>query len=193
MLIYSLSFAAAIVAVFVIIVALKSPRFRIARTATMSAPASAVFEQVNDFHNWQAWSPWAKRDPDMKQRYEGAAAGTGATYRWSGNRQVGEGAMTITESRPGERVNIRLKFLKPYAASNTAEFTFTPAGDRTAVTWSMEGNSGFACRAFCMFMNMDKMVGADFEKGLAAMKSIVEARPAERPEAKRQLAAVMGE
>ena len=163
-----------IVVVFAVIVALQPSEFRIARMATISAPAPAVFAQVNDFHNWQAWSPWAKRDPAMKQTYEGAAAGTGAIYTWSGNNDVGEGRMTLTESRPSDLIRIKLEFTKPFAATNSTEFAFKPEGNQTAVTWSMAGTNNFMAKAFGLIMNMDKMVGGDFEKGLAQMKSVAE-------------------
>jgi hypothetical protein len=159
------------------VVAIQPAEFRIVRSATMSAPPAAVFAQVNDFHNWQAWSPWAKIDPQMKQTYDGAPEGTGAVYSWVGNKEVGEGRMTVTESRPAEFVRIRLHFLKPFKATNTAEFSFKPEGDRTAVTWSMEGRKNFISKAVCMFMDMDKMVGGQFEQGLAQMKTIVESAP----------------
>jgi hypothetical protein len=113
----------------------------------------------------------------MKKTHEGARAGAGAVYTWSGNNEVGEGRMTLTESRPNELVRIRLEFVKPFAATNTAEFTFKPEGDRTAVTWSMFGPNNFIAKAFGLFMNMDKLVGGDFEKGLAQMKAIAEAAP----------------
>jgi hypothetical protein len=168
---------AAIVVVFLGVVAMQPSDFRIVRTATMSAPAPAVFGQVNDFHNWEAWSPWAKLDPAAKNSFEGPSAGIGAIFRWAGNKEVGEGSMTITESRPSDLIRIKLEFLKPFAATNSAEFTFKPDGDRTAVTWSMAGKNKFISKAICLFMNMDKMVGGKFEEGLAAMKSIVEAVP----------------
>ena len=117
-----------VVAVLAVIVAMRPSEFRIERSATIAAPASAVFAQVNDFHNWEPWSPWAKLDPSAKSSFEGAAAGKGAEFAWAGNRKVGEGRMTITESRPSELVRIKLEFLKPFAATNTAEFTFEPEG-----------------------------------------------------------------
>jgi hypothetical protein len=162
---------------FLIVVALQPAEFRVARSATISAPASAVFAQVNDFHNWDAWSPWAKLDPQMKQTYEGAPSGTGAVYTWAGNKDVGEGRMTMTESRPSELVRIRLDFLKPFEGTNIAEFAFKAEGSQTAVTWSMEGKKNFVSKAICMFMNMDRMLGGQFEKGLAQMKTVVETPP----------------
>jgi hypothetical protein len=147
------------------------------RSASVSAPAPTVFAQVNDFHKWEAWSPWAKLDPAAKATFEGPSAGIGAIFRWAGNKEVGEGSMTITESRPSDLIRIKLEFLKPFAATNRAEFTFKPQGDQTVVTWSMEGKNNFMAKAFCLFMNMDKMVGSQFEKGLANMKALAEAAP----------------
>lgn len=171
----SLVALAAIVIVFAAVVALQPSAFRISRTATVNAPAPVLFAQVNDFHHWSGWSPWAKRDPAMKQRYEGAPAGVGAVYSWAGNSEVGEGRMSITESRPNELIRIKLEFLEPFAATNTAEFTFTLQGGQTQVTWSMSGENNFTAKAFNLIMNMDKLVGGDFEKGLKQLKSIAEA------------------
>ncbi len=168
---------AVIVVVFVVVVAIQPSEFRVTRTATISAPPPAVFAQVNDFHNWEEWSPWAKRDPAMKKAYEGAPAGTGAISTWAGNSEVGEGRTTIVESRPTELIRITLEMFKPFAATNTVEFTFKPEGNQTVVTWSMSGKNNFISKAIHLFMNIDKMVGGDFEKGLAQMKSAVEAAP----------------
>jgi Polyketide cyclase / dehydrase and lipid transport len=165
---------AVIVLVLVVIIALQPSDFRVARSTTVSAPPPAVFAQVNDFHKWEAWNPWGKIDPAMKQAYDGAPAGTAAIYKWAGNNEVGEGCMTIIESRPSELIRIKLEFVKPFAATNTAEFTFKPEGNQTAVTWSMFGEKNFMAKAVHLFMNMDKMIGGQFEKGLASMKSIVE-------------------
>ena len=166
---------AIIVVALLIIVALQPDEFRVARSATVAAPPTTVFAQVNDFHKWEAWSPWAKLDPAAKNSFEGPAEGTGATFRWSGNNDVGEGSMTITESRPSELIRIRIGFLKPFEAANTAEFTFKPVGEQTLVTWSMYGTNNFIAKAFCLFNNMDKMLGGEFEKGLAQMKLAAEA------------------
>lgn len=168
---------AVIVVGFVIIVALRPAGFRVARTATVAAPAPAVFAEVNDFRKWGAWSPFEKLDPAMKKTYEGAPAGTGAVYAWTGNRHAGQGRATITESRPNELVRIRLDFAKPFAGTSIAEFDFKPAGDGTAVTWSLVGENNFACRAICLFVSMDKMCGRQFEAGLADLKNIVESTP----------------
>src|SRR5882724_8090568 len=168
---------AVIVVVLVSIVALQPSDFRVARSATISAPPPAVFAQVNDFHKWEAWNPWGKIDPAMKQTYEGAPAGVGAIYTWVGNKNVGEGRMTLTESRPSDLIRIKLEFFKPFAGTNIAEFTFKPEGNQTAVTWSMAGKNNFMAKAIHLFMNMDKMIGGQFEKGLASMKSVVESAP----------------
>ena len=164
----------AILAALAVVIALQPSDFRIVRSTSINAPAATVFEQVTDFHKWDGWSPWAKLDPNMKQSFEGASAGVGASYSWSGNDQVGEGRMTLTESQPNELIRIKLEFLKPFAATNTAEFSFKPDGNQTTVTWSMFGTNNFIAKAFGLLMNMDKLVGADFEKGLAQLKSVAE-------------------
>jgi uncharacterized protein YndB with AHSA1/START domain len=172
---------AAIVLVLAVIVAWRPSEFRIERTTVIAAPPAAVFAQVNDFHKWEAWNPWGKMDPAMKQAYEGAPAGVGAVYTWAGNRQVGEGRMTITESRPNDLIRVRLEFLKPVANTSLAEFTFKLQGTQTAVTWSMTGTNNFMAKAFHLVMNMDRMIGGQFDKGLADMKSTVEAGPRPGP------------
>lgn len=151
--------------------------FRITRSATISAPPSAVFPHINDFRNWDAWSPWAKLDPNMKKTLEGPPAGVGAVYGWAGNQKAGEGRMTILESRPDEWVQIKLEFIKPFAATNTAEFTLKPVPAGTEVTWSMYGRQNFISKIFSLAVNVDKMVGTDFEKGLTSIKTLAEAKP----------------
>src|SRR5207253_10293141 len=130
MLIKFLIALAVIIVVFLVIVALQPADFRVSRTATISAPAAVVFAQVNDFHHWMAWSPWEKIDPALKRTHAGAPAGTGAIYSWSGNNKVGEGRMTILESRPPDLIRIKLEFLRPFKATNTAEFTFKQEGNQ---------------------------------------------------------------
>lgn len=166
-----------VIVVFLIVVAMQPADFKVERSATLRAPAPAAFAQVNDFQNWQAWSPWEKVDPALKRSYEGSKAGTGAIYAWQGNKDVGEGRMTITESRPGELVRIKLEFFKPFAAVNDTVFRFQPSGEATTVTWSMSGQNNFVSKAMCLFINMDRMVGGMFEQGLAQMKTVVERRP----------------
>jgi len=169
---------AALVVVLLVVILLQPATFRISRSASMAAPPATVFAQVNDFHNWEAWNPWQKIDPGAKNTYSGAAAGPGSTFAWEGNDEVGAGRMTITEARPNDLVRVKLEFLKPFAATNTADFTFEPRDGQTAVTWSMYGDNTFMSKAFGLFMDMDKMVGEQFEKGLADMKQIVEQRAA---------------
>jgi len=164
-----------VIAILAIVVAVQPADYLVQRSATINAPAPVVFAQVNDFHNWEAWSPWAKLDPTAKNSFEGPPAGAGAIFRWSGNDKVGEGLMTILESQPGERVKIKLEFIRPFADTANTDFTFKPQADGTAVTWSMSGHRNFMAKAVCLFMNMDKMVGGDSEKGLAQMKTAAEA------------------
>jgi hypothetical protein len=158
-------------------VATRPGEFSVTRSAAIAAPAPAVFVHVNELRKWQAWSPWAKKDPQMKQSYEGPPAGTGAVTSWVGNKDVGEGRMTIVESRPGELIRFKLEFLEPFAATNSAEFTFQPEGGGTRVTWTMQGQSNFIGKALHLAFDFDKMVGADFEQGLAGIKRIVESGP----------------
>ncbi len=159
---------------FIVVVAGRPDKFIVTRSTQISAPPEKVFPHVNDFHKWEAWSPWAKMDPACKYSYSGTAAGVGAGFAWDGNKKVGAGGMTITESAPNDLIRIKLEFLKPFKATNTAEFTFKFAGNQTAVTWTMSGKNNFFFKAFGLFMNCDDMIGKDFAKGLAAIKSAVE-------------------
>ncbi|HTL51787.1 MAG TPA: SRPBCC family protein [Planctomycetota bacterium] len=163
-----------LVAIGAIIVATQPSHFKVERTARIAAPPKEVFAQVNDLHKWQAWSPWAKLDPAAKNIYTGPEAGTGAALTWSGNDVVGEGTMTITESKSDEQVRIRLDFVRPYENTCTTTFAFKPEGDGTSVTWRMEGDKGFMGKAVCMFKDMDKMVGGEFDQGLTNLKNVVE-------------------
>lgn len=167
---------------FVAFVATRPADFTISRKTTIAAPPATVFAQINDFHLWSAWSPWEELDPKMTRTYDGAPSGTGAIYAWKGNDDVGEGRMTITEAKPGELVVIKLEFLKPFEATNTTTFTLT-AGPQTEVVWKMEGHNNFMSKAFGVFMNMDALVGKDFEKGLAKLKTAAEKAPAAAPAA----------
>ena len=159
---------------FLVIVALQPSHYQVSRSTTVATPPADVFAQVNDFHNWEAWSPWAKLDPNAKNTFEGPASGKGAKFKWSGNDEVGEGLMTVTESKPSEMVKIDLEFIRPFPGLSNVEFTFKPTGDQTTVTWTMSGENSFIGKGMCMFMNMDKMVGGDFERGLASMKVAAE-------------------
>ena len=171
---------AIVIVVFVIVVAMQPADFRVQRSITIAAPAATVFPHVNDLHQFQEWSPWSKIDPNAKMTYEGPAAGTGAKYHWEGNKEVGEGYMSITDSRPNEKIEFKLEFKKPFEATNTADFSFKPEGDKTAVTWGMNGTKNFLFKAFGLFMDCDKMIGPDFEKGLASLKGIAEAEAAKK-------------
>ena len=163
----------ALIAVFVIVVALQPSEFKVERTATIPAPVSTVFAQVNDFHKWEAWSPWAKLDPNAKVGFEGPPAGTGTIMTWSGNDKVGEGKMTLAESRPDELIKIKLDFIKPFEGTSTAQFAFKPEGDQTAVTWTMEGHHNFIAKAMCLIMNGRKMMADAMDEGLANMSRVV--------------------
>lgn len=162
---------AAIVALILVVAAFQPDEFRVTRSAIIAAPPAAVFAQVNDFHRWQAWSPWEKLDPAMKRTFEGPVAGIGAIYGWEGNNEVGAGRMTLTDSRPGGFIRVKLQFLKPMEAESTAEFTFRPEGNGTAVTWTMFGKNHYLAKVMCLFMNMDKMLGAQFEQGFANLSA----------------------
>jgi uncharacterized protein YndB with AHSA1/START domain len=163
-----------LVAGLAVFVASRPDEFRVERSALIQAPPAALFAQVNDFHQWQHWSPWAKRDPAMRVDYEGAERGVGATQRWAGNKEVGKGSATIVDSVANERVRIQLEFLEPFHASNQAEFSFTPEGGGTRVNWSMSGRNGFVGKAMGLVFDMDKMVGGDFEQGLQQLRMRVE-------------------
>jgi hypothetical protein len=164
----------AVIVLLVVVIATRPAEFRIERSATIAASPEVVFAQVNDFHAWPAWSPWEKLDPGMKRTHSGAPAGVGAAYAWQGNDDVGEGMMTIEKSEAPSTVGIKLEFIKPFAATNNTTFTFANAGSDTKVTWAMEGKNNFGAKAASLFMDMDKLVGADFERGLAAMKAVSE-------------------
>jgi uncharacterized protein YndB with AHSA1/START domain len=172
-----------IIAVLAVVIAMQPSTFRITRSATIAAPPAAVFAQVNDFHKWEDWSPWAKLDPNAKATFAGPASGEGAKFSWAGNNQVGEGTMTVTESKPNDLIRIKLDFLKPMAGTSTAEFTFQPDGNGpnvgTKVTWAMFGENNFIAKAFCLVMNQDKMIGGYFDKGLQNLKRVSESAPAQ--------------
>lgn len=166
-----------LIAVCLVLIMMQPAHYQVERSTTINAPAPAVFALVNDFHKWDLWSPWAKLDPTMKQSYDGPSVGTGAMYSWSGNSQVGEGKMTITESVPSTSIKIKLEFIKPFAATNATNFMFTSQGSQTNVKWTMSGDNNFIGKAFSLFMNMDKMIGGDFDRGLAQMKRVAESAP----------------
>jgi uncharacterized protein YndB with AHSA1/START domain len=167
-----------IIAILIIaLLAIASSRpntFSLSRSTTIQAAPEKVFAQINDFKNWAHWSPWEKLDSTMQKSFTGAASGKGAKYSWVGNKKVGEGAMEITRSVPTSNVTLDLHFLKPFKADNVTEFTITPRGAATQVNWEMRGNLNLMMKVMHMFMNMDAMVGKDFEAGLAALKTTVE-------------------
>jgi hypothetical protein len=174
---------AAAVLVLVGVIATRPAEFSLQRASTLPVQPEVAFALVNDFHRWNEWSPWDKLDPNQKTTHSGADMGTGAVYAWVGNDDVGEGRMTIEESKANELVRIKLEFIKPFAATNTTTFAFKPVEGGTEVTWAMSGNNDFIGKAFNLFMDMDAMVGKDFEKGLASMKTAAEAEAKKRAEA----------
>jgi uncharacterized protein YndB with AHSA1/START domain len=163
-----------LVGALVVFIATRPSDFRITRSATIAAAPETLFTQVNDLHRWNSWSPWAKIDPNAKQTFSGPPAGVGASSTWAGNNEVGEGRMTITESRPNDLVQLRLEFFKPFQATNVAEFTFQPEGAQTLVTWTMTGKNNFIAKAFGLVVDCDKMVGGQFEQGLAQLRATVD-------------------
>jgi Polyketide cyclase / dehydrase and lipid transport len=172
--------ALAFIALILIVVVAGQPGdFVVSRRIKIRAPAEQIFPHVNELRNWEPWNPWGKLDPNCHMTYSGPPAGVGASYAWSGNNKVGAGRNTITESVPNELVRLRLEFRKPMTATNTAEFTFQPDGDNTVVTWTMSGKNSFAGKLFGLILNCDKMCGNQFDKGLASIKSLVEAKAGE--------------
>ncbi len=178
---------AAVVTPGAIIVAYASTRpsdFHIERVQRIEASSATVYAQIEDMHAWAAWSPWEKLDPTMKRSFSGAPKGVGAIYEWEGNKDVGQGRMTITEAVPGARIVQKLEFIKPFEATNKTMFAIAPDGDKAVkLTWSMDGHNNLGMKVFGLFMNMDKQVGGDFEKGLASIKAIAEKSQAATPAA----------
>lgn len=164
----------ALIALLLIYGLLQPAAFNVMRQADYAAKPAEVFAQISDFHNWTVWSPWDKMDPDMKRSFSGAASGVGAKYAWIGNRKVGEGNMEITDSEASKRLQLDLHFLKPFQADNITEFTLTPNGNQTNLRWEMRGQRPFMFRVLGFIFKMDKIVGADFEKGLINLRGVVE-------------------
>jgi uncharacterized protein YndB with AHSA1/START domain len=159
----------------IVIMALTKPdTFRVQRSATIKAPPEKVFALINDFKAWGAWSPWEKKDPAMKRTFGAVTAGKGAQYAWDGDKNVGQGSMEITGSTPPSTVVLKLDFIKPFEAHNTVDFALAAQGDTTQVTWTMQGPANFLSKVMQVFMNMDAMVGKDFEAGLANLKTAAE-------------------
>lgn len=161
------------IAAILIVAATRPDDFRIARTATINAPAERIFPLINDLQSFKLWSPFEK-DPAMRRDISMPSAGKGATYAWNGDRQVGSGHMTITDSSAPSQVKIDLEMLTPFAASNKVEFNLVPRGSGTELTWAMAGRSPFMMKVMGVFFSSDKMVGGEFEKGLANLKRMTE-------------------
>jgi uncharacterized protein YndB with AHSA1/START domain len=166
--------AAVAIAAVLAYAATRPDTFRIQRAASIQASPDKIFPLINDFRNWSSWSPWEKMDPALKRTYSGPSSGQGAVYEWEGNKKVGKGRMEIKDAPPPSRVTIKLDFQKPFEAHNTAEFTLTPKGGTTDVTWAMHGPNLFIGKVMSLFFDMDRMVGKDFETGLANLKTIAE-------------------
>lgn len=154
--------------------ATKPDTFRVQRAASIKAPPEKIFALLNDFQRWDAWSPWEKKDPAMKRTFSVMTSGKGAVYAWEGNRDVGQGRMEIAESSLPSKVAIKLDFVKPFEAHNTVEFTLEPKGDATSITWAMQGDTPYFAKIIHVFIDMDSLVGKDFETGLANLKAIAE-------------------
>lgn len=159
---------------FLVYVVTRPDSFRIQRTTLIKAPPEKIFPLINDFQRWPAWSPFEKKDPAMKRALSGAPRGKGAVYEWDGNKDIGQGRMEITDTAPPSRVTLKLDFTRPFEAHNIVDFTLEPRGDSTQVTWSIHGPSPFMSKVMGVVINMDKMVGKDFEAGLADLKAISE-------------------
>ena len=162
-----------LIAAVLIFAATRPDTFRVQRATSIKAPPQKIAAALGDFHDWQAWSPWEKMDPAMQRSYSGAAKGKGAVYSWEGNKDVGQGRMEITEATP-TRVAMDLEFVKPFAAHNKVVFTLAPKGDATEVSWDMQGPLPYVAKLVHLFLDMDGMVGKQFETGLANLKSLTE-------------------
>ena len=166
------------IAVVLILAARKPDTFRVQRATTVKAPPEKIFPLINDFHRWGSWSPYETKDPAMKRSYGGAESGRGAVYAWEGNKNVGSGRMEILDAQAPSKIVIKLDFFTPFEGHNTAEFTMLPQGDATnvttEVTWLMHGPAPFMSRLMQVFINLDNMVGKDFEAGLVNLKRLAE-------------------
>lgn len=165
-----------VLAAVIVPVVLQPDEYQVERSITIDAPAAEIFPHVNDFHKWDAWSPWLKIDPNATKTYEGPETGRGAVFRWKGNDEVGQGSMTILDSHPNDDIKIELAFLEPFRNTADTEFTFKEVNQKTVVTWKMHGHSNFAGKAFHLVMDMDKLIGDKYYEGLANLKKVVEAK-----------------
>jgi carbon monoxide dehydrogenase subunit G len=163
-----------LIAAILILAAAKPDTFRVQRAARIKAPPEKIFAFINDFNRWGTWSPWEKKDPAMKRTYGASTSGKGAVYAWEGNKDVGQGRLEIAESSPPSKVTLKLDFVKPFEAHNIVEFALEPKGDATNVTWAMQGATPYFAKIIHVFINMDSMVGKDFETGLANLKAAAE-------------------
>jgi uncharacterized protein YndB with AHSA1/START domain len=163
-----------VVAGILIYAATKPDSFSVQRSATIKAPPDKIFALVANLRGWSAWSPYEKKDPNMKRTFSGAESGKGAVYEWDGNKDVGQGRMEIIDVTAPSKITIKLDFLKPFEGHNTAEFTMVPTGDNTTVTWAMYGPSPYVAKIMGTLFNLDRMIGNDFETGLAALKTVAE-------------------
>ena len=162
------------IAIVLILAATKPNTLRVQRATSIRAPADRIFPMINDFHQWRTWSPYENKDPAMKRTYEGTESGKGAVYAWDGNSNVGSGRMEILDASVPSKITIKLDFFKPFEGHNTAEFTMLPQGDVTNLTWTMVGPAVFMSKVMQVFMNLDHMIGRDFEVGLANLKKLAE-------------------
>ena len=162
------------IAILLILAATKPDTFTVRRATTVKAPPETLFPLINDFHQWGTWSPYETKDPAMKSTYSGTASGKGAVYAWQGNKNVGSGRMEILDSSVPSKIVIKLDFFAPFEGHNTAEFTMLPQGDVTNLTWTMVGPAVFMSKVMQVFMNLDNMIGRDFEAGLANLKKLAE-------------------
>jgi uncharacterized protein YndB with AHSA1/START domain len=165
---------ALLIAGVLVFAATKPDVFRVERKAVFQAPPEKVFALVNDFRQWEPWSPWEKKDPAMKRTFGATTAGQGATYAWQGNKDVGQGSMEIVESVTPSRIRLKLDFIQPFEAHNVVTFTLTPQGKGTEISWAMEGPVPYFAKIIHVFINMDEMVGGEFEAGLANLKTLAE-------------------
>jgi len=165
---------AALIAAVLLFASTRPDSIRVQRETSIKAPPEKIFPFIADFHRWVAWSPYEKKDPALKRTYGGAAQGQGAVYAWEGNHEIGQGRMEITKVSSPSKIAIQLDFVKPFEARNVVEFTLQPQGDATHVTWVMQGESAYVAKLMGLFFDMDKMIGQDFEAGLASLKTVAE-------------------
>ena len=162
------------ICVILILAAMKPSTFIVERSVSINAPPDKIAPLINDFHSWSIWSPWAKLDPTMKTVYSGAPSGVGSIYEWEGNSKAGKGRTEIVQSSPPSMMDMKLDMIKPIEGHNVVVFTLKPTGDSTNVTWAMSGRSPYVAKIFGIFFNMDKVIGSEFETGLANLKALAE-------------------